>query len=56
MGRRRSRCSSSYFLLPILFAIAVLRHRLYELDVIINRTVVVVAGVAFAAVGYTPWS
>ena len=43
----------SYFLLPILFAVAVLRHRLYELDVIINRTVVVVAGVAFAAVGYT---
>jgi hypothetical protein len=43
----------SYFLLPILFAIAVLRHQLYELDVIINRTIVVVAGVAFAAVGYT---
>ena len=43
----------SYFLLPILFAVAALRHRLYELDVIINRTVVVVAGVAFAAVGYT---
>ena len=43
----------SYFLLPILFAIAVLRHQLYELDVFINRTLVVVAGVAFAAVGYT---
>ncbi|MGY2704468.1 hypothetical protein [Nocardioides sp. HB32] len=43
----------SYFLLPILFAIAVLRHQLYELDVIINRTVVVVAGIAFAAAGYT---
>lgn len=43
----------SYFLLPILFAVAVLRHQLYELDVIINRTLVVVAGVAFAAVGYT---
>lgn len=43
----------SYFLLPILFATAVLRHRLYDLDVIINRTFVVVAGVAFAAVGYT---
>jgi GAF domain-containing protein len=43
----------SYFLLPILFAVAALRHRLYELDVIVNRTVVVVAGVAFAAVGYS---
>ena len=43
----------SYFLMPILFAVAVLRHRLYELDVIINRTVVVVAGFAFAALGYT---
>jgi signal transduction histidine kinase len=43
----------SYFLLPILFATAVLRHRLYDLDLIINRTFVVVAGVAFAAVGYT---
>ena len=43
----------AYFLLPILFAIAVLRHRLYELDVIINRTVVLVAGTAFAALGYT---
>lgn len=43
----------SYFLLPVLFAVAALRHRLYELDVIINRTVVVVAGVTFAAAGYT---
>ena len=43
----------SYFLLPILFAVAVLRHQLYELDVFINRTLVVVAGVAFAAIGYT---
>lgn len=43
----------SYFLLPTLFAVAALRHRLYELDVFINRTLVVVAGVAFAAVGYT---
>ncbi len=43
----------SFFLMPILFAVAVLRYRLYDLDVIINRTVVVVAGAAFAAVGYT---
>ncbi len=43
----------AYFLLPILFAIAVLRYRMYDLDVIINRTVVLVAGTAFAALGYT---
>ena len=43
----------SFFLMPILFAVAILRHRLYELEVIINRTVVVFAGIAFAAVGYT---
>ena len=43
-GRPGSRCSSSYFLMPILFAVAVLRYRLYDLEVIINRTIVVVAG------------
>ncbi len=43
----------AYFLLPILFATAVLRYRLYDLDLIINRTLVVAAGVVFAAVGYT---
>ncbi|RYP85714.1 hypothetical protein EKO23_11990 [Nocardioides guangzhouensis] len=43
----------AFFLMPILFAVAVLRYRLYDLDVIINRTVVVVVGTAFAAVGYT---
>ena len=42
----------AYFLLPIAFATAVLRYRLYDLDVIINRTVVLVAGTAFAALGY----
>ena len=45
--------SISYLMLPILFAVAVLRHRLYELDVIINRTAVVLAATVFAAVGYT---
>ncbi|MFN8193792.1 MAG: histidine kinase N-terminal 7TM domain-containing protein [Nocardioidaceae bacterium] len=45
--------SASFLLMPILFAVAVLRYRLYDLDVIINRTVVVAAGAAFAAVGYT---
>jgi hypothetical protein len=43
----------AYFLLPIFFAVAVLRHRLYELDVIINRTAVLGAATVFAAVGYT---
>jgi hypothetical protein len=44
---------AAYLLLPVLFAIAVLRHRLYELDVVINRTAVVVAATLFAGVGYT---
>jgi hypothetical protein len=44
---------ASFLLMPILFAVAVLRYRLYELDVFINRTVIVVAGAAFAALGYT---
>jgi hypothetical protein len=43
----------SYFLMPILFAVAVLRYRLYDLDVVINRTVVLAAAAGFAAVGYT---
>jgi hypothetical protein len=43
----------AFFLMPILFAVAVLRHRLYELHVIINRTAVVAAATVFAAVGYT---
>ncbi|WP_298514175.1 hypothetical protein [uncultured Nocardioides sp.] len=43
----------AFFLMPILFAVAVLRYRLYDLDVIINRTLVVAAATAFAAIGYT---
>jgi hypothetical protein len=43
----------AFFFMPILFAVAVLRYRLYDLDVIINRTLVVAAATAFAAVGYT---
>ena len=43
----------SYVMLPILFAVAVLRYRLYDIDVIINRAVVIVATTAFAAVCYT---
>jgi hypothetical protein len=43
----------SYFCLPILFAVAVLRFRLYDIEVILNRTLVVALGTSFAAVGYT---
>jgi hypothetical protein len=43
----------SYFCLPILFAIAVLRFRLYDIEVILNRTLVVALGTLFAGLGYT---
>jgi hypothetical protein len=43
----------AYLMLPILFGIAVLRYRLYDIEVIVNRTVVVTVGTAFAAIGYT---
>jgi hypothetical protein len=42
----------SYASLPFCLAIAVLRYRLYDIDVIINRAVVLAFGTAFAAVGY----
>jgi GAF domain-containing protein len=42
----------SYASLPLCLAIAVLRYRLYDIDVIINRAVVLACGTAFAAVGY----
>ncbi|HET9420860.1 MAG TPA: GAF domain-containing protein [Nocardioides sp.] len=43
----------AYVLLPLLFALAALRYRLYDIEVVVNRTVVLAVGFAFAAVGYT---
>ncbi len=43
----------SYLLTPMLFATAVLRYRLYDIELIINRAVVLAVGTAFAAIGYT---
>jgi len=43
----------AYCCLPVAFAIAVLRYRLYDIEVIINRAVVLALGTAFAAIGYT---
>ncbi|GAA1621593.1 hypothetical protein GCM10009744_05920 [Kribbella alba] len=42
----------SYFCLPLLFAIAVLRYRLFDIDLIINRAVVLALGTIFAGIGY----
>jgi hypothetical protein len=43
----------SYFCMPILFAVAVLRYRLFDLDVIINRAVLLASVILFAGIGYT---
>ncbi len=43
----------AYMLLPVLFALAALRYRLYDIEVVVNRTVVLAVGFGFAAVGYT---
>ncbi|MEU4293748.1 hypothetical protein AB0E63_36480 [Kribbella sp. NPDC026596] len=43
---------ASFFCLPLLFATAVLRYRLFDLDLIINRAVVLALGTIFAGVGY----
>ncbi len=43
----------AYVLLIALFGIAVLRYRLYDVEVILNRTLVLAIGTAFAAIGYT---
>lgn len=43
----------SYLCLPLLFAVAVLRYRLFDLDLIINRALVLALGTIFAGIGYT---
>jgi hypothetical protein len=43
----------AYLLLPVLFGLAALRYRLYDIEVVINRSVVLAVGLAFAGVGYT---
>ncbi len=43
----------AYVLLPVTFSLAALRYRLYDIEVVINRTVVLAVGVGFAALGYT---
>ena len=42
----------AYFFIPIFTAIAILRYRLYNIDLIINRAVVFAVGTAFVAGGY----
>ena len=42
----------AYFMLPILTGTAVLRYRLYNVDLVVNRAVLLAVGTAFAAAGY----
>jgi hypothetical protein len=42
----------AYALVPVLFSVAALRYRLYDLEVVVNRTVVLAIGFAFAGAGY----
>jgi signal transduction histidine kinase len=44
--------SVAYFLLPVLTGTAVLRYRLYNVDLVVNRAVLLSVGTAFAAAGY----
>ena len=42
----------AYFVMPILIGTAVLRYRLYNVDLVVNRAVLLAVGTAFAAAGY----
>jgi hypothetical protein len=42
----------AYASLPVATGVAVLRHRLYDIDLIVNRAVLVTLATAFAAAGY----
>ena len=42
----------AYFVMPLSLGVAVLRYRLYDVGIFINRAVVLAIGTAFAAVGY----
>ena len=46
----------SYFCLPLLFAVAVLRYRLFDLDLIINRAVVLALGTILPGSATPVWS
>jgi hypothetical protein len=41
-----------YACLPVLFAVAVLGYRMYDIELLINRAVVLAVGTAFAGIGY----